>query len=273
MAHSHWCAAAGLRCRFVADAPFAGQLPAGMDWIALPTRPPPGGCCRKGGGGGFFCSPHRRQTLAAQYRYLPALHQAAVARLRRSPLRWVVLLDDDSFVFAGNLLRLLARHDHRQPVLLGELRQRPGARGAAYACGGAGVALSRAAALRLNLPHCIARLRHRCMQSDWMLADCARAHGLRFEGKHGCGSCAVATSAEADGALHERLLRGCHFLQNGGRHLEHMPTNCSSPSIVHGVTSDSRLASSVLLQRSADMSGTRPNGVQTGLPATGRQCR
>ena len=54
----------------------------------------------------FFCRSHRAQTLRAQYRFLPALrHVKASAAFRAGRFRWVVLVDDDSFVFVRNARR------------------------------------------------------------------------------------------------------------------------------------------------------------------------
>ena len=105
LAHSTWCASKEIACRFVADQPFRGSPPTGLAWSVLRSAaPPPGSCCRRGKG--FFCSPHRQHTLAAQYRYLPALHRAGIAQLALHPsLRWVVLVDDDAFIFVENLVR------------------------------------------------------------------------------------------------------------------------------------------------------------------------
>ena len=55
-------------------------------------------------GESFFCRQHRAATLEAQYRFLPALqHVRSSPRFERGDLRWVVLVDDDSFVFAERL--------------------------------------------------------------------------------------------------------------------------------------------------------------------------
>ena len=281
-AFSSWCTdavAAGSECRFVADLPYTGKhggrsylqrAPPGMHWIVQPPIPsPPSSCCR--GGKGFFCSEHRRRTLSAQYRYLPAL---ALARqlepFASGRAQWVVLLDDDSFVFVRRLLRFLGRQyrrPHQHPIMLGEFKP-----DRSYACGGAGAVLSRAALLRLDLQACIARTRRRCMQSDWQLGDCVRrakrddgrgaaephgvaagvyrqshrqssgtaaARAITLESAHGCGSCADA-SATVNSSL-ARLRAGCHFMQEAGAHARWLlqTLNCSShrvssPSIVHG---------------------------------------
>ena len=165
--------------------------------------------------------------------------------------------------FRGAQLNLLAPYDHRRPLLLGELKP-----GGSYACGGAGTVLSRAAALRMSVPRCIAQFRRRCMQSDWMLADCAKAWGVHFEGSHGCGSCSVRLpTAVADDLLAANLSAGCQFMQNAGRHLARLPSNCSSPSIVHGYTPDARLVSAVLIARVAQTSTM----VATGRAWLGRR--
>ena len=55
-------------------------------------------------GESFLCRQHRAATLEAQYRFLPALqHVRSSPRFERGDLRWVVLVDDDSFVFAERL--------------------------------------------------------------------------------------------------------------------------------------------------------------------------
>ena len=55
-------------------------------------------------GESFFCRQHRAATLEAQYCFLPALqHVRSSPRFERGDLRWVVLVDDDSFVFAERL--------------------------------------------------------------------------------------------------------------------------------------------------------------------------
>ncbi len=255
IAAGSWCSAAGASCRFYADEPLHGgdhedafKL---RQWTAISTTPPRG-CCkqpqqqqqqqqqrRHGSPGGFFCSAHRRATLPAQYRYLPALQLARrTAAVSSGRVQWVVLLDDDSFVFVRRLRSLLSRYDARRAVLLGEFK-----RDRAYACGGAGAVLSREALRRLDLDACIAHSRRRCMQSDWMLGECVRRAassgkgGVLLEGRHGCGSCA---SANCTSACAGRLRSGCHFMQNASAHAPWVlgtAANCSaeSPSIVHGL--------------------------------------
>ena len=145
--HQSWCAAAN--CLFVADSQLDERWTPAPRWATLPRSkdaPSIKRCCRQASG--FFCSPHRRRTLAAQYRYLPALQLARrSAAFSSGRVRWVALLDDDSFVFVAHLLGLLRRYNHSRPLLLGEFK--PGLK---YACGGGGAVLSRTA-LRLSLIH------------------------------------------------------------------------------------------------------------------------
>ena len=140
-AHQTWCSSTHrLGCLFVADAPFGAGLPSGMQWRVQPAAPPPD-CCKHGRG--FFCSAHRRQTLPAQYRYLPALQAARRAR-PFAQFRWVVIVDDDSYVFVPHMLRLLSGYSHRRAVMLGEFKG-----DGSYACGGAGACTT---ALAIQLP-------------------------------------------------------------------------------------------------------------------------
>lgn len=257
-AFSSWCAAAaaiGSWCRFAADAPMLEKRP-GLQWTVVHSSPPSGGCCRSGHG--FFCSSHRRQTLPAQYRFLPALAQARRSALFSSGrAQWVVLLDDDSFVFVRRLRRLLARYNYQQPWMLGEFRA-----DRAYACGGAGAVLSRAALASLALESCIARMRHRCMQSDWQLGECVRRArpSVRLEARHGCGSCAVPVRNCSSGRTRVDMAAteasnapkcapggpppgACQFMQDAGPHAQYLlqTANCSrlrAPSIVHGGVGD-----------------------------------
>ena len=235
-----WCADDGATCRFFADAAFGsdvrGHEPR-LRWTAVRSAVPRGGCCKRGRKTGFFCSPHRSRTLAAQYRYLPALKLVKQSdAFVRGRVQWVVLLDDDSLVFVPRLRALLARFDARRPWMLGEFK-----RDHSYACGGAGAIFSRAGLAQLDLDACIERTSRRCMQSDWQLADCVRhSPSVRLEHRWGCGSCAVRNCST--GQCAQRLRDGCHFMQSAAPLVPwlHLTNNCSpdavrSPSIVHGV--------------------------------------
>ena len=197
-------------CRFFADAAFGSdgrEVPPRLRWSAVRSSVPRGGCCKRGHKPGFFCSPHRSRTLAAQYRYLPALKLVKQSdAFVRGRVQWFVLLDDDSLVFVPRLRALLAQYDARRPLMLGEFK-----RDRTYACGGAGAIFSRAALAQLDLDACIHRTARRCMQSDWQLADCVRhAPSVLVVPRHGCGSCAVRNCSM--GQCAQRLHDGCHFM-------------------------------------------------------------
>lgn len=229
-----WCASAGVACRFFADAPFGADKPPGLHWTVLKASAPRHGCCKQQHG--FFCAEHRRHTLTAQYRFLPALRSVRQSEaFSRGRFPWIILLDDDSFVFARRLAGLLARYSAQEPLMLGEFKSDH-----SYACGGAGAVLSRAALSALNLDSCIARSGERCMQSDWQLGECVRRAGVRVRlvAQHGCGSCAVRNCT---GRCTARLLQGCHFMQEAGPYASWLQrtSNCTAvraPSIVHGTT-------------------------------------
>ena len=259
---SSWCATAisnGCWCQFVSDQPFGGgasnPLPSHngkpMQWsvVRKVPQPAPGHCCR-GKKTGFFCSEHRQKTLRAQYRYLPALAAARRGSIfATGRAKWVVLLDDDSYVFVKRLRRLLSRYDPEKRWLLGEFRH-----DRAYACGGAGAVLSRSALLSLDLDNCIARSSKRCQQSDWQLGDCVRRlvdgkggggggggddGRITLETRHGCNTCAVPARNCSSEACDEPPPAGCHFMQDARPHVGWLrdTANCSrvrGPSIVHG---------------------------------------
>ena len=233
-AANSWCKAHGVSCLFYADRPLSTQVGHGLKWTAIATNTPKN-CCKRGSRG-FFCSAHRRQTLQAQYRYLPALHHARRSHVfNKDGAQWIVLLDDDSVVFVRQLQLLLSKYTAHQAVVLGEFKH-----DLSYACGGAGLVLSREALIRLNLDTCISRTKHRCMQSDWMVGECIRkySHAIRIVSEHGCGSCAVR-NCTADCAV--KLANGCQFMQNAAQHMDWLlrranSTLVSSPSIVHGGT-------------------------------------
>ena len=229
-AWNSWCTGVGAMCQFFADAPFGDPRPPQLQWTSVKSVLPRRSCCRNKQG--FFCSDHRKTTLAAQYRYLPALRLARRSEAFTSGrAQWVVLLDDDSFVFVHRLRGLLSRYDPRTALMLGEFKP-----DRSYACGGAGAVLSRASLVKLDLDLCIARMSQRCSQSDWQLGDCVRKTGrIRMEAKHGCGSCAVRNCTSCDA----RMRGGCQFMQEASAYTRWLvqTANCSSlasPSIVHG---------------------------------------
>ena len=128
-AHDSWCTRQGATCLFFRERRFdvPSTRPAdepAMAIVDVGVRAPhdccnetatrsaaSGGVVAGGAASTFFCLSHRAQTLRAQYRYLPALqHVKASAAFRAGRFRWVVLVDDDSFVFMRN-----ARPRERNP--------------------------------------------------------------------------------------------------------------------------------------------------------------
>lgn len=168
LAYHSWCSIEGVRCIFIAeydstdntramedlDASIVDRDPFPAVRVRAPS--PPKHCCiRRGNSKNFFCEGHRAATLRAQYRFLPALQM-----VRCSPafvagrFRWIVLVDDDSFVFPRKLRWLLSRLDHSKPLYLGDF----GSSGEAtrmriphFACGGGGSVLSAAALKRMEV--------------------------------------------------------------------------------------------------------------------------
>lgn len=173
-------------------------------------------------------SKHRVRTLPAQYRFLPALHHARtehLAAFRSGALKWLCLVDDDSWVSVPALLALVGRHNHDVPLQLGEFVpahdenathwRRP------FACGGAGTVLSRAAVLATDsLPACMRSFNQSCQQSDWMIGRCLERAGVQAFTGLSCGVCAAYKWYSRPGeyakltATRTRLLEGrCGFLQ------------------------------------------------------------
>jgi len=219
----------------------------------------------------FFCTTHRARTLRAQYRFLPALEWAKRQHIpgRKSvrernwsssaascerPLRsrlyhWVVLVDDDSFVFPANLARLLSTKCSNELLYLGDFYFDPTSKVPQYACGGGGSVFSRGALKAMDVSRCIRQHeadpqsgRIWCQQSDWMLGRCAREHAVHFDHTHGC------TCSGNPGLVRERLASGtCAFFQfpNAPGHVggppkdliptirRLVPSNRTSPAIIH----------------------------------------
>jgi hypothetical protein len=152
---------------------------------------------------------HRKSTLDAQYRFLPALAHAA-AYVRSDPrVKFLVLVDDDSLVNAPALRKTLSRVDHTKAVRLGDFGQFTHIRsyGAAalhlrpppyvltrrlpavaapsranlswnppVGCGGSGSVFSRTAVARMDFHRCAVKHAAKCTQSDWVRGaqPCAR---------------------------------------------------------------------------------------------------
>lgn len=147
----------------------------------------------------FFCESHRNRTLAAQYRFLPALVHARRELLNRGGssflpglgikhFHWVVLVDDDSVLRVEHLLRTLDSLDHTKRLLAGDLvpwEKKPPwdilgqfSSNGVFACGGSGAAMSQRAVIDTNFDACARRLHQGCYQSDWMLGQCVSEYGV-----------------------------------------------------------------------------------------------
>ena len=213
-----WCRHA--HCAFATDDArnISGRYDAGMRLLHMSSRVPTRtseSCCANATSAAsraFFCSSHRSKTLAAQYRFLPAL-QWAKRQLHASPrLQWVVLVDDDSFLFPRGMLRVLREHNGSDAVHLGDFWPDETTGAPQYACGGGGSIFSRGALAQMDLAHCIRSLHRQCSQSDWMIGECARAARVRLVPNHGCTCRRWDEHTEAD--VRARLSEGsCSFFQ------------------------------------------------------------
>lgn len=171
----------------------------------------------------FFCKVHIAMTLASQYRFLPALQflreaEPYAAGWRSGALGWLALVDDDSYVDMGRLARLLlaggaahARLDESQPLYLGDMAG-PWAN-SAFACGGAGSILSRAAVQRTDFGECSRNLNETCAQSDWMIGACVKHAGVRTLNEFSCGLCATSCDQPRFEKLQHAVKSGCAFAQ------------------------------------------------------------
>lgn len=244
-----WCRSPrGVRCLFFSDAD-AGDASAGMgDEAALPMvtigdAEPPSGCCSpRSRRNGFFCAAHRKRTLRAQYRFLPALEYVrSSAAFASAAFQWILLVDDDSFVFVPRLLWILQRLDPSHPLYAGDF----GSSGEAtalriphFSCGGGGSLLSAEALRRMDVSVCLRRYRSRCMQSDWMIGGCARYHNVSELRTLGCGTCDAKRLAEPRyRAVVRAKLREerCYFLQNAEVFARELPLGLHSAAVVHGL--------------------------------------
>ena len=173
----------------------------------------------------FFCQSHVAYTLAAQYRFLPALaflrdSEPYAAGWRSGRLNWLALLDDDSEVDANNLAGLLLGPSiaASERLYLGDFGKGMSHFGAPFACGGAGTFFSRGAVRAMDFLACARTLHRGCRQSDWMIGMCARKHKVRAMNNDSSTSCALCGASCAPRSK-ERLrfaMRGtqpCAFAQ------------------------------------------------------------
>ena len=205
------CAHTAVSCVVYADQPMVG-IPPSIRVVHASEyrsnysngRTNVGDCCRPDDGEDYYCDPHRAVTLQHQYRFLPALaHARALPGWRAGALSWLVFIDDDAWVHAERLLRLLGRYDPSRPLYLGDfghwtttLGRIPDARRKLlsweppYACGGSGSVFSRAAVLQIDFAGCAARYHRGCFQSDWMIGRCAaEAQVMPAVLGASCGTC------------------------------------------------------------------------------------
>jgi len=234
LVHRTWCAIPGARCLFVVDGYFGDGRGHNLEPMlkvprvrSINTR----SCCK--GGKGFFCGRHRQETLPAQYRFLPALNHAKnLEGVRNGEVRWVIVVDDDSFVFMGNLVRLLASLDSRKAVYFGDFHP-----GREVVCGGSGSVFSVTALQQMDIGRCISAMHHMCMQSDWMFGECARRGGVGLLKQYTCGTCAGGNRKWPDRIA--KNLGHCHFMQVVEPFLDRVPLEHShTPSIIHGIPPD-----------------------------------
>lgn len=86
----------------------------------------------------------------------------------------------------------------------------------------------------LQLMRCVRSFHGRCMQSDWMIAGCARWHNVSHLRALGCGTCDVNRIDRA--VVQSKLRRAeCFFMQNVESLKHHLPASAHAPGIVHGL--------------------------------------
>lgn len=240
-AYGSWCRSQrGVRCLFVADeepSQRAASANASMPLLSISAHVPKK-CCvhtsrRKAS---FFCSSHRAATLTAQYRFLPALsHVQASAAFASGAFKWVVLVDDDTFVHVPRLLWLLARLDARAPIYAGDFGSSSDAahnQVPHFACGGGGSVLSAAAVRLMDVSRCVRLYHGRCMQSDWMIGGCARLHNVSELRSLGCGTC-DPKRIDVAGVRAKLREDRCFFLQNAKAFAKDLPACRRAAAIVH----------------------------------------
>lgn len=258
-ANHTWCSYSQARCTFATPRRICSREFGGCLKTMLVSGRSPNNCCAQRE---FFCKAHRAETLDAQYRFLPALLEYR-KRNEFAHAKWIVLVDDDAFVFVENLRRHLENYPSHVPLYMGEFLDGPNW---SFVCGGGGSVLSRAAMERMDLHGCIKRNHKKCMQSDWMIAECAHHHYVRYVKGHGCDSCSHITKRKAHDIIHTKL-PSCHFMQQSSLFLPYMePATKGVPSIIHGYRSESDYRQLMEWFRHTD----RTNGSWTYAQHSGR---
>ena len=106
-----------------------------------------------------------------------------------------------------------------------------------FACGGGGSLLSASALRQMDVEGCMRLYHARCMQSDWMVGGCARAHNVTELRALGCGTCdrKHLHSAQQVETVRARLRQErCFFMQNIPTGLEkQLPIGSHAGAVVH----------------------------------------
>lgn len=127
---------------------------------------------------------------SAQLKFLPALQFLKTHHdFRSGKVQWVMLVDDDTYVFSRNLMLTLDQfgagttryigHTCREAVV----KKRNGGPSHDFVMGGGGSLLSRLALEKMDLQACITRQNStwKHWQSDWMIGACAAEVGIKAE--------------------------------------------------------------------------------------------
>lgn len=185
----------------------------------------------------FFCQTHNRNTIRYQHLYIKALKHAK----HYFSKKWLVLLEEDTWVNVARLTQVLYHFPHHKAIHLGEYAfptynsthiHSP------YYCGGAGSILSAKAVRVFDPISCERHSLGKCMQSDWILAECfARSHRIQ-QVNIGCESC--FTQSRTPTSVASLVLRqGRCFVTQRLTHRHDIPLFLSSLAFVH--TQNNRL--------------------------------
>lgn len=127
---------------------------------------------------------------SAQLKFLPALQFLTThPDYRSGKVKWVMLVDDDTYVFSRNLMLTLEQFGTGSPRYIGNVcpetvvQKLNGGPSDDFVMGGGGSLLSREALERMDLQACINRQNStwKLWQSDWMIGACAAEAGVPAE--------------------------------------------------------------------------------------------